>query len=99
MMFQFTLAVSIGSVPPPLCGGVQVGPLLQQLSEVQPDVNNQLVLLHGNAWDIDHLTVGVCMHHWRIARRLDLFAGGPVFLGRSRRRCSAMLSSLDTCQP
>ena len=58
-IFRFTLVMSLKSVGDrglPPCGGVQVGPLLQQFSDGQPLMQVRLVAWHRHALDCTYFT-------------------------------------------
>ena len=43
--------------------GVMKGPLLKQLAEGHSYIQDWPLLLHGQASDLTHFTVGLCVHH------------------------------------
>ena len=82
-----------------LSNGVRVGPLLRNFSKLQPSIQARLVALkRHDYWDQIHFILGRCVHHWRITRVKYPVLEVPVFSGRYRRLCSAMLSYLDTAE-
>ena len=98
VVFLLTMMLRIGSVGDRsilLVEWLRRGPLLQQSSERNPAVHNCPLLLHGQAWTLAKFTPVRCMQHWKNVRHLDPVLGGPVFLGRHRRRRAVMVYSLD----
>ena len=97
-MFRFTLVLILGEEgahgPPPGVG-VWVGTLLQHSTNGQPPSQARLVTLHGHTRTQAHFTPGQCVQHWRITRSNGPVLEGTLFLGRSQRQNSAIVSSLD----
>ena len=100
-MFWFTLVVSLWEVR--FCGispgvGVQLGTLLQKLTDGQPPIQSKLASLHGYACTKTNSTTGRCVQYCQITREKVPVQEGPILLGHSQIRSSSMVSYLDTTE-